>query len=165
MTCARTYWHDRRAFKKRACDQLFRLGAHQTEQLFVNRIHLGDDDEAGLDCEEAADVEMFARLRHDAFVRRNDERNQINPVRARQHVLDEALVAVYVHEADTDIAQIQLREPQINRDPAPLLLRQTISVDAPQSAHHRSLPMIYVPGSADDDGTHRRWGWGMGVRG
>ena len=55
---------------------------------------------------------------------------------------------------DDHPGSICLCESEINRNSAPLLLRQTVRIHAGQSAHKRSLPMIYVPGCADDDRTH-----------
>jgi hypothetical protein len=72
-------------------------------------------------------------------------------VRARQHILDEPLVAGNVYEAYANILKIKLGKTQINRDPAPLLLRQTIRIHTRQRTHERSLSMIYVPGCADDN--------------
>ncbi len=62
------------------------------------------------DAEQAADVEVLARLRHHALVGRDDERDEVDAVRAGQHVLDEALVAGHVHEPDAHVAQIELGE-------------------------------------------------------
>jgi hypothetical protein len=90
-------------------------------------------------------------LRHHAFVSRDDERDHVNPVCARQHVLDETLMTRNVYEADGEVSQSKLGEAQINRNPAPLLFRQTIRVHARQRTHKRSFPVIYMTGSADNN--------------
>ena len=143
------------AFEKRACDQFLRLGADEFEQLLVNRVGLRDDDEARSDGEQAADVEVLARLRHDALVRRDDERDEVDAVRARQHVLHEALVARHVNEPDAHVAEVEFRKPEVNRDAATLLLRQTVGVHARQRAHQSRLPVVNVSRRADDYRSHK----------
>ena len=76
-------------------------------------------------------------------------------MRARQHVLHETLVAGHVHEANAHLAQIKLREAEVNRDAAPLLLRQAVSVHARQRAHQARLPVVNVPRRADDYRSHK----------
>jgi hypothetical protein len=147
---------DGRGFEKRARDQLRRLCAHQFKEFFVHRVRLGDDDEAGLNFKQRADVEVLARLRHNPFVGGDDQSNRVNAVRAREHVLDEALMAGHVHEPDAHVAQVEFRKAEVNRDAAPFLFRQTICIHARQSAHQRRLTVINVPGCADDDGAHKK---------
>src|SRR5205085_12207633 len=96
---SRTHAQNRRAGKSRACDQLFRFTANEEEQLFGNHVCLRNNDKHVTNVKKAADVKVLARLRHHAFVSRNDERYKINSVRASEHVLDEALVAGNVYEA------------------------------------------------------------------
>ncbi len=151
---ARAHVQDGRAFQKGAGRQLFRLGADEAEQFFVNRVGLRDDDEAGGDAEQAADVEVLARLRHHALVGRDDERDEVDAVRAREHVLDEALVAGHVHEAEAHVAQIQLGEAEVDGDAAPLLFGQAVGVHARQSPHERGLAVVDVPRSSDDYRSH-----------
>jgi hypothetical protein len=98
---------------------------------------------------------VLARLRHHALVGGDDQRHGVNAVRAREHVLDEALVPRHVHEPDAHVAQVEFGEAEVNRDAAPLLLRQPIRVHARQSAHQGRLPVVNVPGCADDDGKHK----------
>ena len=121
------------------------------KQFIVNEILLGQDNQTFTDTEQATDIEVFARLRHDAFVRGNDQRDRIDAVRARQHVLHKALVAGHINEANANLAKVEFSESNVDRDAAALLFRQTISVDAGQGAHERSLAVIDVTCRPDDD--------------
>ena len=94
---------------------------------------------------------MLARLRHHAFVGRDHEQHDVDPADAAQHVLDEALVPRHVDDAEVDACgRHERREPQVDRDAAPLLFRQAIGVDSGQAAHERGLAVIDVAGGADD---------------
>jgi hypothetical protein len=64
----RAYGYCRRAFQKRARHHLFHLQANQSENIVVHQVRLGQRDDAALDAEQPADVEMLARLRFDRFV-------------------------------------------------------------------------------------------------
>jgi hypothetical protein len=145
----------RRGFEERAGDQLRRLKPDEFEQLFVHRVRLGEHDETRGDAEQAADVEVLARLRHHALVGRDDERDEVESVRAGQHVLDETLVAGHVHEPDAHVAQVKLGEPEVDGDAAPLLFGQAVGVHARERAHQSRLPVVDVAGRADDDGAHK----------
>ena len=50
--------------------------------------------------QQAADIEMLARLRLDGFVGGDHEQHQVDAAHAGQHVLDEALVAGDIDEAE-----------------------------------------------------------------
>ena len=52
---------------------------------------------------------------------------------------------------DANFAQVKFGEANVNRDAAPLLFRQTISVGARQGAHERSLAVIDMTCRPDDD--------------
>ena len=41
-------------------------------------------------------------------------------------------------------------EPEVDREPAPLLLLEPVGVGAGEREHQRRLPVIDVPGSGDD---------------
>ena len=49
---------------------------------------------------------------------------------------------------------LEVREPEVDGDPALLLFLQPVGIDAGQRAHERALAVIDVAGRADDDGTH-----------
>src|SRR5207245_5397137 len=67
-----------------------------------------------------------------------------------QHVLDERLVARDVHDARLHgVGEWQGREPQVDRDAAPLLLLPAVGVDPGQRLDERCLAVVDVPGRAD----------------
>ena len=73
------------------------------------------------------------------------------PRRAGEHVLDEALVARHVDDADPHAAaELERREAEVDRDAALLLLGQPVGVDPGQRAHERGLAVVDVAGGADD---------------
>ena len=49
------------------------------------------------------------------------------------------------------LAELERREAELGRDPALLLDRQAIGVDAGQRLHQRRLAVVDVTGGADDD--------------
>ena len=97
---------------------------------------------------------MFARLRHHAFVSRDHQRDQIDAVRSRQHVLHKPFMTRHIDKADAHLAEIEIGKAYVDCNAAPLLFRQPISIDSGKRAHQCSLPVIDVPGSANNDGFH-----------
>jgi hypothetical protein len=93
-------------------------------------------------------------LRHDRLVRRHDEQDGVDAARAREHVAYETLVTRHVDERDPDSLPLRVRESEIYRDPATLLFRKTIGVDAGQRADERGLPMVDVPRRPDHESPH-----------
>ena len=112
-------------------------------------------------CEQPADREVLARLRHHRLVGGDDEQDRVDPAGARQHVLHEALVPGHVHERHVEPADLRVREPEIDRDPARLLFLQPIGIGAGQRLDQRALAVVDVPGGADDDRAH---GIPIGIR-
>jgi hypothetical protein len=101
--------------------------------------------------EQPADVEVFACLRHHAFVGGDDEKNEINTARTGKHVLDESFVPGYVDESDANIVDLHLGKSEIDGDAALFLFGQPVGVDPGQRFYERRLSVIYVPGRADDN--------------
>ena len=58
------------------------------------------------------------------------------------------------HARHGAVGQRQVREPELDRDPAPLLLAETVGVDPGERAHERGLAVIDVPGRADEEAIH-----------
>ncbi len=88
------------------------------------QVGLGQGDQPAAYAEQPADIEMFPCLRHDRFVRCDNQQNRLDTSRACEHVLDEAFVAWYIHKADTVAAgKRKVREAEINRNAARLLFR------------------------------------------
>ena len=102
---------------------------------------------------------MLAGLRLDRFIRCDHQQNQVYATDSRQHVADETLVAGDVDKTDSqNLAvrqrQLQVREPDVNGDAAALFLFQAVGVDPGESLYQRGLSVVYVPGGADDNGSH-----------
>ena len=89
---------------------------------------------------------MLAGLGHHRVVGRDDQHRQVEPRRAGQHVADEPLVAGDVDQGQAVGAQVERGEAQVDRDPALLLGRQTVGVDAGQGADQGRLAVVDVPG-------------------
>ena len=147
--------HHGRAFQERAGHQFFHLGSHQRENVVIHQVGLGERDHAARNPEQPADIEVLAGLRLDGFVGRDDEQHQVDSAHAGEHVLDEALVAGHVHEAQPQSGrQLQVGEAQIDGDAAALLFLEAVRVDAGERLDQGGLAVIDVPGGADDDVLH-----------
>jgi hypothetical protein len=145
---------DRSTSQERFGNQFLSLCAYERQQLVINCIGFGNYYETVLNTEEPADVEVFTRLRHYAFVSRDDQRHKINPMRAREHVLYESFVAGNIYEPYANIVEIEFRKSQIDGDPPTLLFRQAVGVDSRQGANKRGLAVVDVPGGSDDYTSH-----------
>src|SRR5215213_8922852 len=97
---------------------------------------------------------MLARLRHHAFISRDDQREQVDTVRSSQHVFDETFVTGNVDEADAQIVQLEIGKAEIDSDAATFFFRKTIGIDAGQSAYESALAVIDVTGGADNQRNH-----------
>ena len=94
---------ERRAIEERAGHEFLDFQLDKFEDFLVDRISLGQRDQAVPDSQQAADFEVLAGLRHHGLVCGHDQQDDVDPSNAGQHVLDEALVAGDVHEADAQI--------------------------------------------------------------
>ena len=90
----------RRPVERRAPQRLRDLVAHEVRPLLVDGVRLRQHDDAALHLQQVKDGEVLPRLRHHGLVRRDDEHGEVNPAHAREHVLDEPLVARHVNDAD-----------------------------------------------------------------
>ena len=152
--CARADGDDRRVFEKRSSDEILDFGARQFQQFFINQIGFRQRHQSRFDAQQTADVEVFARLRHDGFIRRDDEHHEIKPMRAGQHILDEALVPRHVDKAEAIIANGEVGKAYVNGDAARFFFFEAVGVNACEGFDQRRLPVIDVPGGADDDVLH-----------
>src|ERR1044071_1761187 len=98
---------------------------------------------------------MLARLRHHAFISRDHEREQIDPMRAGEHVFDKAFMTRHVDETDAQIVQLEIGEAEIDSDAPTFFFRKTIRIDASQSAHECALTVIDMTGGADYQRMHK----------
>ena len=151
-----THRHDGRAFQERAGDQLLHFQAHQSEDVGIHQIGLGERDDAARNAQQAADIEVLAGLRLDGFVGGDHEQHQVDAADAGQHVLDEALVAGNVDEAQAQGGrELQVGEAEVDGDAAALLFFQAVGVDAGERFDQRGLAVVDVAGGADDDVLHQ----------
>ncbi len=97
---------------------------------------------------------MFPRLRHHRVVARHDEQGQVKPGRPGEHVPNEPLVPGDVDEADTHPLMFERGEAQVDRDPALLLGREPVGIDAGQGPDQRRLAVVDMPGGAKDQVSH-----------
>ena len=77
------------------------------------------------------------------------------PPRPGQRVVQEAFVPGDVDEADLEVVARQMREAQVDRDAALLLLAPAIAVDTGQRLDQRRLAVVDMAGSADDGVAHQ----------
>ncbi len=147
----RRHRHDRRAVEQRPGDQLAHLHLDEFEGIGVDQVGLGQRDHPGRHAQQAADVEVLARLRHHRLVGRDDQHDEIDAAGAGEHVLHEALVAGDVDEREVDVVDRLMGEAEVDGDAARLLFLEAIRVGPRQRQHERALAVIDVPGGADDD--------------
>jgi hypothetical protein len=93
---------------------------------------------------------VLARLRHHRFVGGHDQHDEIDAAGAGEHVLHEPLVPGHVDEGHVDPLDAGVREAEIDGDAARLLFLQPVGIGSGQGAHQGALPVIDVPGRADD---------------
>src|SRR5262245_49706802 len=100
---------------------------------------------------------MLMRLRPRTLARVNHEQEEVDPGRARDHRPDEALVARDVDERELPaVWKLERRVAEVDRDPAPLLLREPVGVFAGERTDEPRLPVVDVPGGPDRQ-RHRAW--------
>ncbi len=101
--------------------------------------------------QEVEDGQVLAGLGHHALVGGDDQQGQVDAAHAGQHVLDEALVAGHVDDADLLAAgQAQPGEAEVDGHLPLLLLLEAVGVDAGEGLHQGRLAVVDVAGGADD---------------
>ncbi len=145
---------DRRAFEERAADQIFDFEFGEAANIRLGEIGFGERDYAAADAEQAANVEVLARLRLDAFIGGYYEQNEIDAACSGEHVADEALVAGNIYEADADFAESEKCEADINGDAAALFFFEAIRMSAGERGDECGFAVVDVTGSADYDVFH-----------
>ena len=154
FACPRGHRNHRGAVQERSGDQLADVHARELQRVGVDEVGFGQRDEACRHAQQAADVEVLARLRHDRLVGRHDQHHEIDAADAGQHVLHEPLVAGHVDEREGDVVDRLVREPEVDGDAARFFLFEPVGVGPGQCAHERALAVIDVSRGADDDGLH-----------
>ncbi len=128
--CLCAHRDDRRALEERAAREFFNLKPHEAENVGIDQIRLRDGHQPAPNPEQAANIEMLARLRLDRFVGRDHQHDQVDAAHARQHVANEPFVTRNIDESKADALQFQERETQVDGDPAALLFFETVGIRA-----------------------------------
>ena len=143
--------NDRRVREERPLHQLADFERDDFARGLVHEVGLGERDEAAAHAEELEDFEVLAGLGHDRIVGRDDEQREVDAGGPGEHVLDEPLVAGHVHDAQSDVAEVEVGEPDVDGDAAGLLLREPVAVGAGERLDQRRLAVVDVPGGAEDE--------------
>ena len=97
---------------------------------------------------------MFKGLRARPVIRRDDQQYPVDRQHAGQHVGQKAFMAGNIDKAELGAAgQGGIGEAQIDREPAPLLLRQAVGIDPRQRTDQRCLAVIDVTCRRQDHGS------------
>jgi hypothetical protein len=121
----------------------------EATRVVIGEVGLGHDDDAARNAQQAADVEMFTRLRHDRFIRRHDQEHAVDSADAREHRSHEPLMARDVDKRDARVADDGVGKPELDGDAPFLLFLEPIRIDAGQRPDERAFPVIDVAGRAD----------------
>ena len=118
-----------------------------------SEIRLCEDHGAAIYAEQVENREMFERLRHNPVIDGDCQKRKIDPTCAREHRVNEALVAWNINEADwRPRSRGHIGEAQINRDAAGLLILQPVASDARQRFDQSRLAVIDMTGEANNHG-------------
>ncbi len=99
----------------------------------VDEIRLGEHDDAGRDAEQLEDPQMLLRLGLPSLGGGHDEHASGHAPDTGQHVAEELHVTGHVDEAQLGTRrQRRVREPEVDREPAPLLLLEPVGVGSGQ---------------------------------
>ena len=147
--------HDRTPVQKRSLQELGHVGLHHLQPFGLDQVRLGERHQPLLDLEQLADVQVLARLGHHPLVGGDHQHHQVNAPDARDHGLDEPLVARHVHDpGPRAVRQAEERESQLDGDSALLLLLQAVRVRPGEGLHQGGLAVVDMAGGADDQMAH-----------
>ena len=142
----RRHRKNRAAGEARRRQQRADFGAHLVDARARHAVDLGERDRPARYAEEVEDREVLAGLRHRAVVGGDDEEHEIDARDAGKHVVNEALVAGDIDEAE----RVEVREAEVDGQAAALLLGQPIGVDAGERPDEARLAVIHVARGGDD---------------
>src|SRR5580692_1878718 len=154
-----------RLTKKRPAQEVLHFSSHHFQRFLIDSIRLGQDRDAPPHRKQAANIEVFASLRLDRFVRRNHQQHQIDATNSSQHIADKALMPRNIDEPQpqsfaTGHGQLKIGEANVDGDPTALFFFKAISVDAGECLYQRSFAVVDVACGAYDDGLHsRQYSW------
>src|SRR3954447_10850424 len=96
-------------FEERAAEEIRNFQTDNLERVGIHEIGFCEHGDAMLKVKHAADIEVLAGLRLDAFVCGDDQQDEINSTNSGEHIAHEALVARNVHEAEAQTLVIRPR--------------------------------------------------------
>ncbi len=143
---------DRSAGHERAHEERFDLALERRQPAGVDEVALGQRDDAARNVEELEDIEVLARLDADTLVGGDDEQGEVDVARARDHRLDEFLVAGNVDEDDLLVVagRVHEDEPELDGQAALLFLGQGVGVDAGERLDEGRFTVVDVARRPDD---------------
>ena len=117
----------------------------------LHAVDLGERHRAALHTEQIDDLQVLARLRHHAVVRRHHQQHEVDAGRAGEHVVHEALVSRHVDEAEhRAVGQRVEGITEVDGDAARFFFLQAIGVDAGERLDERGLAVVDMARGADD---------------
>ena len=141
---------DGRARVGAGLEQLLDAQPRQLGQLVVDEVTLRERNHSRPHAEQLEHGQVLARLRHHAVVRRDHEHEHVDAGRAGDHRAHEPLVPGHVDDGDpAPRRQLERCIAELDRDPARLLLREPVGVDARQGGDERGLAVVDVAGGAE----------------
>ena len=134
-------------------DHRFCLPRDVLDGLGGSEVRLCEDHCAAIYAEQVENRQMLERLRHNPVIDGDCQKRKIDPACAREHRVNEALVARNIDEADRPPrSRRHIGEAQVNRDAAGLLILQPVASDARQGFDQSRLAVIDVTGEANNHG-------------
>ena len=150
---------DRRVLQERTGHEGFHVLLDEHQPFLVDEVAFRQDDDARVDAHVFHRAQVFDGLGHDPFVGGHDEQDEMNPAHARDHGLEEPLVARHVHDGDfPSIAHPHEGESEIDgHAPVPLLL-EAVGMNAREGLDQRALAVVDVARRAYGEMGHDRAG-------
>jgi hypothetical protein len=97
---------------------------------------------------------VLQRLRHDRFIRCNDQEKEVDSANSSQHILDESLMTGYINEAQSVTPDLHVSKAEVDGDPTTFLFLETIRVNPCQGSDQGGLAVVYMAGCTDDQVSH-----------
>ena len=109
--------------------QLLHFLLDQLNPVFFCQITFCQSDDTRFYFQQTQDFEVFTSLGLDRVICCHDQQSEVGSSSARQHVANEPFVAGYVDNSQAVVADVQFREPKIDRDPATLLVWKSVGIN------------------------------------
>ena len=147
------------AFKGRSQGEHFDFFLNFAYAVRRCEVCFGNDEQALRHPQQTHDIKMLFGLGHDPIVGGDRKKNQIDAMRAGQHISNETLMPRHVDNARLRaIGEIQVREAQIDGNAALFFFLEAVGVTTGQDTDQTGLSMVDMSGGSDDIG-HGKWGF------